>query len=270
MPAFIYSKVPGGAARYLSNPAPTMDPAGFDTVSARVFFRGNMAALLAKYPIGATAGATGLTGLPSGSQVYCLGPQGQPEVSFGHIEADIAWKGIISTRTLSGEFVDTLSTGDQVLGVSLGMTTNETNWPQERDGVTIYAGAPYSPAPGYRTKAVIGPGGTLIPTAYLPYRVRIIGRSYTASVRGITIGDRTAVKFPPRCRIIDPFKTDPYQDVDNRPDIPDPLYTYSSETGQADGWVCRNYQRNGGEYPMGEKVLAYWTAEYEFVRRKSL
>jgi hypothetical protein len=157
-----------------------------------------------------------------------------------------------------------------VLSVAIGMTTNETHWPQERDGMTIFAGPPFVPAPGYRTLTVIAPGGGSIPTGSVPYRCRIIGRSYTAQIKGLTIGPRNAPVMPPQCNLPSPFLNDNFNDVDARGDIPDPLYTYSPEKGNVDGWICRNYQRDGGEYAMGSVVMGFWTADYEYVRRKSL
>jgi len=218
--------------------------------------------LMAKFPLGGSADATGYTA-PDGSVLYCLGPQGQPDEKFGHIWAEIAWKGILSSPTLDGLGVTQMSTGDYAKGVSLAMTTQETMWPQEKDGNTIALGTPYAPNPPFRTLTIPAPGGGFIVTAQLPWRVRLIGRAYTASIKGITIGSRTAITRPPKCTIPDPTILDGNI---NWNQLPDPLVTWSKDTGTGDGWVCRNYQRSS-EYAVGEKVLAFWNADYEWVER---
>ena len=263
MPAFIFTAVPNNDFRFLSNPALALDPAGFDVAGAEVFFRGTETQFLAKFPIGGLAAATGYIA-PSGSIFYCLGPQGRPVRKHGHITAQIEWKGILSSPS-AGMPVSGLTAGDHAKSVSLAMTTNETMWPQERDGNVIAAGTPYAPNPPYRIFTLPGPGSLPITTGAMPYRVRLIGRTYSAGIRGITVGTRSAIMRAPRCTILDPTILD---NAPNWQNFPDPLVTWSKETGTGDGWLCRNYQRSS-EYTMGDKVLAFWTADYEWIERYS-
>lgn len=278
MAAIVRTKLPANDWRFRKDgfPVPSIDPSGFDAATGKILFRGTIQQLYDTFPIGGSTGDAALPDAPSGSIMYCLGPQGQPVRGFGHIWADIGWKGIVTPRNLGTNPVNNLSATDHVQSVALNMTTDETLWPQTRDGNLIYLGKPYCPNPrpgeteGLRTLAVLGPGGSEIPTQIVPWRVRLIGRVYTASIRGISIGDRSAIIRAPRCTIPDPHLTD---DIPagalSWDDLPDPLVTWSDDTGSKDGWLCRSYQRPGGEYPMGNKILAFWSAEYEWIRRYS-
>lgn len=278
MPAFIHTKLPNNGFEFIgdSYPVPSLDPSGFDSASAQVIYRPGtgldpLGDLYRKFPIGGTTGAAAFPDKPTGSIFYCIGPQGQPRYRFGHVWAEIGWKGLVASRTLTdfGFGASGLNVNDHVQSVALQMSSAETLWPQERDGMTVYAPSPYAPLPGYRVQGVIGPGGTLIPTAYLPYRVRIIDRAYTASIKGITVGLRKTISAPPRCPIGNPYQLDTTADIVPNTAI-DLLYTYSADNKASDGWVCRNYQRTGGEYPMGDKILAFWSADYEYVKRKAI
>lgn len=278
MPAIIRTGIASNNFRYLKGgyPVPASEPSGFDSATGRVLFHGSMSQLYAKFPVGGpNVGSSNgaLPDAPSGSTFYCLGPQGQPVQEFGHIWADIGWKGIISRPKLPSQdsnLITGLGEGNYLLSVSQQMSTNETLWPQTRDGLTVFAGNPYAPSPGYRNLGVISPSGAAFVTAIVPYRVRIIGRAYTVSIRGMTVGKRAVINRPPLCKLPNPH----YVNGVGSPllpdaNFPDPLYTYNDDTDAADGWVCRNYQRNGGEYPMGEKILAFWTADYEWVFRRN-
>ncbi len=259
-------------------PVPGRDPQGFDTAIGRIAFRGTIDQLYAKFPIGGTTGGAALPDAPTGSTFYCLGPTGIPQRKWGHYFIDVTWKGIISSRNLTNQSQNLIAlpnSGQYLQSISQQMSTAETYWPQDRDGATIYAEAPYVPAPGYRAKGYLfksaADGSVAVVTEFVPYRSRIISRVYTASARGIFIGSRSTVLQPPKCMLPDPYKTDPFHDMEDRLDLPDPLYTYSAETQGNDGWVCRNYQHDtGGEYPIGDKILAFWTASYEFIRRKGV
>lgn len=268
MPAFVHTKIAANGYRFIKTPAAAVDPVGFDTASARVLFRGSMAQFLAKFPIGGTSGDAGLPGAPAGSIMYCLGPQGEPEIKFGHIWGDIGWKGILATRNLASIPVTSLNANDHVQSCSLAMTSQESMWPLQQDGATIYLPPPYAPptppggTPGLRTRGVVI-NGLFVPVYQAPWRIRLIGRAYSASVRGITVGDRQAIIRPPKCNIPDPTILDTGTNWQN---LPDPLVTWSKDAGTSDGWVCRNYQRTS-EYIMGAKILAFWNADYEWVER---
>lgn len=267
----------GGSSRYRWQkdgfPVPTVDPSGFDSATGRLRFRGTVQDLYNAFPVGGSSGTAALPGAPSGSVFYCIGVQGTPRVEFGTVVAEIGWKGLAVQRNLASQPVSNLSNTDHVISSGLNMTTQEVTFPMERDGSQVYVKRPYCPQPrpgeteGLRTLGVVA-NGVVIPTALVPWRVRLIGRVYTASIRGITIGDRSIIVRAPKCTIPNPHLTD---DIPARTfgweDLPDPLVTWSDDTGDKSGWVCRNYQRPGGEYAMGSKILAFWSAEYEWVER---
>lgn len=260
MSAFVHTRLATGAYKWQRRPVPVMDPTGFDTASARVCFRGTAAQLVAAFPVGATAAATDYSA-PAGSNLYCMGPQGQSEEKFGHVIAEISWKGYIVNPTLAA-FAVTPAAGQHIRTVSMGRTTTESTWPQDRDGNTVYLGGPYSPTPALRSLTVAGPAGP-ITYAYAPYRVRLIGRAYTCTVGGIIVGNRAALFKPPVCNIPDPTVGD---GTVNWSTVPDPQITYSADNQGRDGWVCRNYQPSV-EHAMGDKILARFQADYEWVER---
>lgn len=258
-------------------PVPGRDAQGFDSATGMIGFRGTLDQLYAKFPVGGTAGAAALPEAPTGSTFYCLGPVGRPVKKWGHYLAEIQWKGIISSRNLtqqSSTLIALPNAGQHLQTLSQQMSTTETTWPQTRDGAVIYAEPPYVPSPGYRPKGflVMGAGGSVaVVTEYVPYRCRIISRVYTVAARGIFLGSRSVMLQAPKCMLPNPYAADPAQDMEDRLDLPDPLYTYSADTGAADGWTCRNYQHDaGGEFPLGDKVLSFWTASYEFTRRRGV
>jgi len=254
-------------------PVPSRDPQGFDAAIGRISYRGDLAGLYSKFSIGGTSGDAALPGLGIGftSDFYCLGPVGQVQRRWGHYFAAISWKGIIGTRNLAKSTQDnliTLGSGHQLQSLSRNVSTDEILFPQERDGMTLYAPPPFGQGKGYEVQGYIA-NGAFVPTGDVPQRVRIIVRKYTVSVRGIYIGDRKTATIPPKLLLGNPLTEDPAQDLPNDP--LNPLYTWSSDNGAASGWVCRNYQANaGGEYPLGDKILSFWTAEYEYVLRKGM
>ncbi len=266
MPAFVHTKIPAQGYKFLRHPAPALDPSGFDTASARVFFRGGMSDFLAKFKLGALASASGYNAAPAGSVLYCLGPQGQPEISYGHIEADIAWKGIVSPRgNVSG--ITSQNPNDTVLGMSQSLATTEVAFPLQRGNNTLLHPHPakIGTEKWVRMETVQGPlGGTII-TALVPWRIRRIARTYAMSLKGISMGGRNDILHPPLIN-----GNTPGGGVDWSV-YPDPLITVAegnsgTSAAFADGWVCRNYQRQS-EYAVGDKVLAFWTADYEWIER---
>lgn len=286
MPAFVHTKIQPQNFRFLRNPGYSVDPGGFDTCTARILWRGTQAAMFAKFAIGASATATGLAA-PAGSTFYCIGPQGQSEERFGHVWAEIAWKGVLQNRQ-DTSLIGTVSTGDQIVGVSRSMTTRETLYPVQQGDYTILA-----PNPGattvqqwLRPVTVPAPGadsGADILLKWVPWRVRYIGNVFAMAVKGITIGPKSQVQQPPIIVAATPPK---YQmpmltalgkvGLADAGNTPDPLITLAGGFGLngagavgAGGWLCRNYQRSS-EYAMGDKVLAFWSADYEWVERESL
>lgn len=153
----------GATVEDLDKPIPSLDPAGFDTVSRSILYRGTFQQLLTEFSLGST-----LSGLP---QMYCTGPQGGSRSRFGHIWATIGYKGFASENSRK-----------QIS--SWSVTTRETQLPidySRPNGTkyTVYASPPMVPQ-------VVNPKtGTY-------YRVRLIDRIYGATMQGVTIGSPTS------------------------------------------------------------------------------
>lgn len=279
MPAFVHTKIASNGFRYLRNPGYAVDPAGFDTCTARILWRGTQADMVAYFSIGGTAAETGLAA-PAGSTFYCIGPQGQAEEKFGHVWAEIAWKGVLKKRTQT-DLITTLSTDDQVIGISRSITTREIQYPVQQGDYQILAANPAASSAErwMRPETVRAPSpddDTSIITRWVPWRIRYVGYVFAMSVKGITIGKKKTIQNPPIIAASAPPKygapmlnagSSTLGSTDWK-NTPDPTITLAagilSATG--DGWLCRNYQRTS-EYSLGENVLAFWTADYEWIER---
>lgn len=274
MPAFVRTRLAVDSFEFRgSNPGISYDPAGFDSASGSILFRGSLTQLQNKFPLGASTGDAALPDAPSGAVMYCLGPQGNPEVKFGHIWCDVGWRGIAKPRSSAG--INTLITANaaqQVISIALTASSNALQFPMTRDGKQVIAGRPYCPAPGLgedvglRDINVLGPGGTAITVAVSPWRVQVLGRIWSAHVKGVTIGDRTTMIRPPLLKIPNPRTIGGGVSYNWR-SLPDPLVTWNEDTGESDGWFCSNYTPPSGEYALGSKILAFWQADYLWVDR---
>lgn len=120
MAAIIHSQIPKGNYRILKNPS---DPAGFDTASMEVLFRGTQAQLNAAFALGAL-------NMPEseGAAMYCLGSLGATQARFGHIWATIGWKG----------FKD----GEKAIVKSFTATSRDVDFPLQSGNVTVGLASP--------------------------------------------------------------------------------------------------------------------------------
>lgn len=275
MAAFVHTTLADNSFTYLrgGKPAIAEDPSGFDIATGKILFRGTLTQLRAKFELGSTSGDAALPNAPSGSQMLCAGIVGQPVTEFSHIWADVQWRGIGRTRNTSGiDAAITHSSSQHIISVTLTAGTQAVNFPFERDGNQIIAGRPFCPPPGpgettgLRSTQRIVAGGTVITTAVNPWRVRVLGRQWSAHVKGITIGTRGSMLQPPKLKI--PQQTLFGGSVRfNWATLPDPLVTWTEDTKEASGWWCANYQPPTSEYALGDKILGLWSADYEWIDR---
>lgn len=219
----------GGTLEYLDEPSPTLDPFGFDEIRLRILYRGGMQSLINEFQLGNQF---------NGTDMYCIGPQGASKSRFGHIWAEIAYKGFYDEnrrRTLT----------------SYSVTTRETELPRtytkEGGGTwTTYAAPPMVPS-------IKNPKtGTF-------WRVRLIDRVVGATMQGVTIG--TPSQPPPLPTIQATIPPGMKSNV-NWDNLADPTVNYPN------GWQVRDFQTNS-QFSAGDKALFFWTARFEFVERFS-
>lgn len=259
----------GGRGDWETDPLLTLDPGGFDRVSATLCYRGTPAELHSLFALG---GKT----CPSyaGRPLYFSGAQVKESMA-GYQVAELTWAGMASLPW-QNSLVNLLSDNVFLRSLHLTMTTEENLFPREVNGNTLYLKSPYAPPPsvgggdGLRTFTAISPAGAVITTGQLPWRVRLIGRAWNLKMSGIIAGPRSSIIKPPLCNIQDPaatsISTAPGATAINWLSTGDPLVTYSADKGANDGWVCRNYETSQ-EQPLGDIVLAKWEAYYEWVER---
>lgn len=259
----------GGRADWETDPILTPDPSGFDRVKATLCFRGTGTELFSLLAIGSKT-CPDYTGKP----LYYTGPR-VIEARFGYQIAEMEWAGMVADKWSIAP-VQYLNTDAYVRSVNIAMTTNEQMFPREVLGNTLYLTNPYAPtAPvghpaGLRTitASYVDPSGVVqnAVTAVLPWRIRLIGRSWAVRMSGIIAGPRSSVIKPPRCTLPDPTINDSSYSSFKWLSMGDPLVTWSEDAGAADGWVCRNYDTTD-EMPLGTILLARWTAMFEWVER---
>lgn len=271
MPALIDDDLTlfGGRADWETEPAVSLDPAGYDTVKATLCYRGSASGLMGLLALGSQS-CPDFPGLP----LFYTGPR-VLEARFGYQIAELTWAGIAQVPWTSAPVLATsLGTNSFVRTVNITMTTEESLWPRETtQGGTLRLGSPYAPTTnGLRTFTVIIPnasGGTsTIITQELPWRIRLIGRAWSVKMSGIVAGARSAIIKPPKCMIPDPTIMGGGTGLTkiNWLSTGDPLVSYSEDAGASDGWVCRNYDTSQ-EQPLGGITLAKWTADYQWVER---
>lgn len=257
----------GGKGDWETDPMFTPDPAGYDSVKATLCFKGSGLELNALYALGAQNAPGGYSAKP----LFYTGPK-VTDARFGYQIAEMEWKGMAADPWTSppAQFVNGSA---YVRSMNITMSTVESQWPREANGNTLYLPPPYAPPttvagkPGLRIFTALAPNGSLLTTAELPWRVRLIGRAWAVSLSGIIAGPRAAIIRPPRCIVANPVATgSPGVQQVNWLATNDPLVSWSDETQATDGWVCRNYEI-AGELPLGPITLARWTANYEWVLR---
>ena len=269
MPALIDDDLTlfSGRGDWETNPQLTPDPSGFDRVKATLCYRGTALELHNLLALGSQS-CPDFAGRP----LYYTGPKVQ-EARFGYQIAELEWAGMAESPWTAPP-VQFLGSNAYVRSINITMTTEESLWPRDSNGNTLYLGNPYAPtAPvggevGLRTFTALGPGGGTIITAQLPWRIRLIGRAWAVKMSGIIAGPRTEIIKPPKCTVQDPavVSTGGGLTVINWLNTGDPLVTYSDDAQASDGWVCRNYDTSQ-EQPLGSIVLARWQADYQWVER---
>lgn len=268
MPALIDDDLTlfGGKGDWETDPQLAVDPQGFDSVKATLCFKGTGLELFNLFALG----QQNCPGFGSKPLYYC-GPR-VIEARFGYQVAELEWKGMAASPWSDAPAVVTSGVGVYVRSVNITMTTNESQWPREANGNTLYLGPPYAPStpfggsPGLRTFTALAPNGNTIITAQLPWRILLIGRAWAVTMSGIIAGPRSNIIKPPRCIVTDPSITSGGQQQINWLNTGDPLVTWAEETQGQDGWVCRNYETSS-EMPLGNITLARWTAHYQWVDR---
>lgn len=214
----------------LDKPIPSLDPAGFDTVSHSVLFRGDFTALVNAYTLGSSLEGQG--------NMYCTGPQGASRSRFGHIWATIGYKGF-----WGGE-------GNRKQVSSWTVTTRETEFPIT---YTKANGAPYT--------VYVGPpqvASAVNPKTGAYWRVRLIDRVYGATLQGVTVGTPTTAPTIPEFKGSLPSNAGK-QDWQN---------LYDPTVNVPTGWVIRDYQVNS-QFTVGNVSLYFWTARFEYVDKYS-
>lgn len=267
MPALIDDDLTlfGGRADWETNPVLSPDASGFDRVSAVLCFRGTGLELHNLLALGSQS-CPDFTGRP----LFYTGPKVM-EARFGYQIAELTWAGMAEAPWTTAP-VMFLGTNAYVRSINITMTTEESLWPRDVNGNTLYLGSPYAPpasvggAPGLRTFTALAPGGGTIITAQLPWRIRLIGRAWSIKMAGIIAGPRTAIIKPPKCTVPDPTVAGGGLSEINWLSTGDPLVTWSGDAGASDGWVCRNYDTSQ-EQPLGSIVLARWEAYFQWVER---
>jgi hypothetical protein len=252
----------GGKGDWETDPVLTPDAAGFDSVRATLCFRGTGPELYNLFPLGSLS-------CPdyAGKKLYYTGPR-VLEARFGFQIAELEWKGMAQDPWNDAP-VQALSASAFVRTLNITMTTQESLWPREANGNTLYLGPPYAPPttvpgkPGLRIFTALTPGGPVITTAELPWRVRLIGRAWAVSMTGIIAGPRSVIIKPPKCMVTAPTTGGTEM---NWQATGDPLVTWADETAGQNGWVCRNYELSS-ETPLGSITLSRWSAQYEWVQR---
>lgn len=258
--------------QWLTRPVIQPDSAGFDSAEGTLLWRGTQQSLFAAFPVGGTAGAAALPDQPSGATMYCMGAKVMSREGAEHLIASVSWRGISVAKNAPGGQIIATAAAQQVLSIALSATGAEVTFPIQRDGAQIYAGVPYCPPPkpgesvGLRTVGVLATGASAVSTIKAPWRVRTLGRVWTARVRGITIGAQSSFLAPPKLLNLDPYKLTGAPAFDWSK-LPDPLVTWNEDTGDKDGWFCSNWQPPSNDVPIGSKVLAFWSADYEWIRR---
>lgn len=248
-----------------TDPILSVDPAGFDSVKATICYRGTALELFDLYALG----KKNCPEMSSKALYYC-GPR-VIEARFGYQIAELEWKGFASDPWTNSPVAQLLPEA-YVRSVNLTMTTDESQWPREVNGNTLYLESPYAPgasvggANGLREFSAISPAGAAITTGYLPWRVRLIGRAWSVAITGIIAGKRSGIIKPPKCIVPNPVLTSGGQLLINWLNTGDPTVTWADETQGQDGWVCRNYDLSS-ELALGDVTLARWTANYQWVPR---
>lgn len=261
MPALIDDDLTlfGGRADWETDPHVMVDPLGFDSVKQTLCFRGTNAELMNLIPIGSQS-CPGFSGKP----MFFIGPR-VTEARFGYLIAVMEWRGMLEDRW-SAAPIGTIGFNSSlyVRSASMTVSTREDHWPKEVNGQTVYLKAPYAPDDGLRTFGVSAGAGTVIPTAQVPYRTRMIGRVRGMKLSGIIAGPRSVLERPP----VMAAAIDPDPGGFNWATFPDSLVTWAEEfTGGAQSaWVCRDYQTSM-DTPLGDRVLSRWDASYELVKR---
>lgn len=264
MPALIDDDLTlfGGKADWETYPVLTPDPSGFDTVTARLLFRGTGTQLNALLPRGGLS-CPDYSGLP----LYYKGPR-VTEAMFGFQVAELSWVGMAENPWTTPP-VAFLGAQAYVRSVNITMTAEPSLWPRDAAGNTLYLGAPYAPtANGLRTFTAIAPNGSSIITGQLPWRVQLIGRAWGVKMSGIIAAPRGTIIKPPKCTVPDPTITDAAAGVSqiNWLATGDPLVTWSADAGASDGWVCTNYDTTA-EMPLGGLMLSRWEGVWKWTER---
>jgi len=226
--------LPQGGYGYLDGmPKLALKPDDFDQAQASVFVRGdrNVVATLFK-PASLTSGLN--------ENLFCTGPVITRE-QWGHCWADITWKGL---------------TGPHDLQFSHTITTRETQWPQEQDGITYFV-------PG----SMIGKPGDINLATGKYWRVRLVDQLAGVSVRGVV---KTSINTPPPppstgavaqvgvAGTIGGKNVTPLARPLNFSGLRNPIYNWPR------GWVLKNYDME--THPLGDgQALYFWTANYDWV-----
>jgi hypothetical protein len=250
----------GGRWDWETDPALQPNPRGFDQLTATICFRGTIAQLNNLYDLG----EQNAPGFGSARNLFYAGPTVK-ESRFGYLIADLMWAGYASPP-LSFTGIGLLASGVRVNSIDLQVASEESMWPQERDGVSVILAAPYAPpGNGIRRVNTFQTGGTTVVLTEAPWRVRLLGKRYSYSVRGSFLASRNQTFKPPTLSLPNPYIGDPT--AINWQSLPDPLVTYAEgvPTG-GDGWYC-NSLRVMSEYTLGDRKLQMWEGEYEWVRR---
>jgi hypothetical protein len=215
-------------------PVPEPNPKEWDTLTAKVFFRGTQAQFNNVFGPGENPPA------PVGSypSLYCVRSK-MERIEDGHIWADVEYKG----------FADS-SARDR--GIGHAVTTRDTMWPQQSGDTTVYV-------PASMLKTPFGsPTSDTNPNTSEYWRVRLIDQLATITIRAALIG---TVLNPPQPPAV-PIQIRAINRPQSFAGLKDPILNSPR------GWVLRNY--DPGEpiicpRPGGAVGLYLTTSSYEWV-----
>lgn len=253
-----------GKADWETDPVLTLDPQGFDTVTRVLCFKGTPKELTALIDIGSQT-------CPdyADKPMLFMGPR-VLENRFGFVSAEMTWKGMTAAPMAlpAGAVAINTNSSLYIRSLNMSMGTSESHWPREVGGTQFYITNPkYTDDNGLIEMGFNAGGGLVIPGAVVPYRQRFILRNLSAVMSGIIAGPRAELQRPPLLKLALPAALTGGADEDWSA-FPDPLLTYSEDNGKANGWVCRGYDPVD-ELPLGDKILARFTARYEHVKHRS-
>lgn len=229
---FVRSQLTSSRYAYLGGlPQLHLSPDDFDTATAKVLLKGTRDTVATLFPAGSKT--SGLN-----ENLYCTGPKIEKEM-WGHVWAAVEWKGLV---------------GEHDMIFNHSVTTRETMWPQNNDGVTIFV-----------PKAMLGKTSDTNSATGKYWRVRLTDQLSGVAVRGVSKGLSHQPPNPPSTGagtfagpIIGGKVITPIARQQNFSGLVDPILNAPR------GWVLVNYDIQQAIALGDGEALYFWTANYEY------